>query len=986
MIYGGLKWRQREGRWLSLALAVLLLAGVIVPGSYPRTAYAEGEPEIAGYFSDMDQPQVKSVIGMGGVLTGSGRAGDFASVTADAYGDFVAVGSLGGTVPAAINEAAAAGQAAKSAFIMKSGRDDEGNLKTLWTQGLYVPGASKSIINYFSINLRDVETLADGGYVAVGNVSYLDGRAGISDFPIRDFRGKEWTLRMNRGTSRNQSLAIVLKLSRDGDIVQLSQLGGGAIDTTVLQSVAARADGGFAAVGGTNAESGDFAGLDSGYRGILVQYDAAGSRESIVSYTGEFIGQNGYYAGVPSYYFQTIAALPDGGYAIGGGSYAYSDIVSSAEPDKHVPVNSDPQITRNPFLMKVDGLGRIGWARTQPSDELRNGSFQDVAADKAGNIVAAGYNQTESSSVAIMGKYAADGTLITKRNLVGNETRDTYGQIRTGPDSLHSVIPLADGGYLFAGQALSTSNDYGGETLSPIGDPKGGRDYVVLRTSADLTTDWLSFAGGSSNEAFEYSGFHETLTDIIALTDDGFVLAADSASLDGDFAGLNGSPTIGTRPDNMGNAVLALYTYDWDDDGVINSRDFYPLNPARSIPEGSSAGLVNLERVPVVTATYSVYSRDVNTIPIVSGAELPNVGVSFGEASLTAPVPVFDRLFKGMVGAVTFGYSGSIPGFESEASPLLPAKRIYGSSFELNATMGRNEVTSLGAGVKVTVPVSGIDHPYSARLYYYNPSGPALEEVPGADFSQEGSVTFKTSHFSRYVVTDATEDQLEVDAVIAKIEALPPEVSLVQKPLVEEARAAYEALSAEQQALVVNYSKLTNLEAQLVTREELRNNLIIVNPVIEKISNLPNLVTLEDRAAVEAARAAYSALTEAQQGLVSNMDKLLAAEARIVKLQNQAAADAVIQLINALPDAVSLAEKNKVAAARAAYKALTAEQQALVINYNTLKTAEAQIAIQEAQIAAVQAERNALQSSLFAATLGAPAQAAAPVASVNGSA
>ncbi|WP_052410371.1 S-layer homology domain-containing protein [Paenibacillus durus] len=990
MRFGGHKWRQREGKWLSLALAFLLLAGVIfIPCSYPRTAYAEDESEItAGYFNNMDQPQVKSVIGVGGISTNN-KAGKYTSVTADAYGDFVAIGELRGTVPESINPAAAAVQAKGPTLITKTGRDRDGNLKTMWTQGLYVPGGIRTDSYGSFITLFDIEPLADGGYVAVGHTNYGVGWSDGTpvDIPVRDFRGKEWNVRLLRPLLGSSNVAIAVKLNAGGDIERLIQLNGDTPGSTYFWSVAASADGGFAAVGYTTAEGGVFSGLgekEDESLSFLAKYDAAGNREKVVGFSGDYIGE--IISGLPGYTFWSIAALPDGGYAIGGESNAFSDIVSSAEPDQHYSLDSDPAKRSAAFLMKLDAEGRIDWAKVQHS-ELSSGLFEDVAVDNSGNITAAGYMSFGTNAAAIIGKYGADGTLIASRALVGNDTRDTYGQLITGPDALHSVIPLDDGGYLFAGQALSTANDYGGETLSSIGGNRGGRDYFVLKTDGNLSTEWLSFAGGSANEAFEIIGI-EQVTDILALTDDGFVLAGDSPSLDGDFAGLNGSPTISQDPANTGNAVLALFTYDWDGDGVRNSRDFYPLNPAKSIPEGSYAVQLNLDGPSVVTATYSVYAADVKGIPLVSGQEVPNISVTFDGAKLTAPVPVFDRIFKGLNHTLTFGYTNEIPGFETEAVPLLPAKRIYSSAFELSANMDGGGVTDFGTAVKVTVPISGIDHPYSAKLYYYNPSGPVLEEVSGADFSQEGMVTFRTSHFSRYVITGATTDQLEVDAVIAKIAALPPEVSLMQKPLVEEARAAYEALTPEQQALVTNYSKLTNLEAQLVAREELKNNLIAVNPVIEKISNLPDPVTLDDRAAIEEARAAYDALTEVQKGLVDNIDKLLAAEAQIVRLQDQAAGDAVIQLINALPDAVSLADKSKVTAARNAYNALTAAQKALVTNYGKLTNAEAQINIQQSQVNALQAERNSLQSALISVILSKPAasSSAAPVTSVNGSA
>ena len=58
-----------------------------------------------------------------------------------------------------------------------------------------------------------------------------------------------------------------------------------------------------------------------------------------------------------------------------------------------------------------------------------------------------------------------------------------------------------------------------------------------------------------------------------------------------------------------------------------------------------------------------------------------------------------------------------------------------------------------------------------------------------------------------------------VDTVISMIDALPGEITLEDEPAVQVARDAYDALTAEQQALVTNYAVLTSAEAAL---EELK--------------------------------------------------------------------------------------------------------------------------------------------------------------------
>lgn len=103
-------------------------------------------------------------------------------------------------------------------------------------------------------------------------------------------------------------------------------------------------------------------------------------------------------------------------------------------------------------------------------------------------------------------------------------------------------------------------------------------------------------------------------------------------------------------------------------------------------------------------------------------------------------------------------------------------------------------------------------------------------------------------------------------------------------------------------------------------------------------------VTLDSKAAIEAARAAYDALSEAEQGFVSNYDVLAAAEETYQALlaadaADKAAAKAATELIDAI-GTVTEDSKTAIEAARNAYDALTESQKALVANYAVLTAAE----------------------------------------------
>ena len=170
-----------------------------------------------------------------------------------------------------------------------------------------------------------------------------------------------------------------------------------------------------------------------------------------------------------------------------------------------------------------------------------------------------------------------------------------------------------------------------------------------------------------------------------------------------------------------------------------------------------------------------------------------------------------------------------------------------------------------------------------------------------------------------------------VNDVIEKIDAI-GEVTLASEEAIAAARAAYEALTEAQKAEVTNYDKLTAAEARLADLKAAK----AVDDMIDAIGE----VTLESEEAIAAARAAYEALTEAQKAEVKSYDKLTAAEARLADLK---AAKAVDDMIDAIGE-VTLESEEAIAAARAAYEALTEAQKAEVKSYDKLTAAEARLA------------------------------------------
>ncbi len=198
-------------------------------------------------------------------------------------------------------------------------------------------------------------------------------------------------------------------------------------------------------------------------------------------------------------------------------------------------------------------------------------------------------------------------------------------------------------------------------------------------------------------------------------------------------------------------------------------------------------------------------------------------------------------------------------------------------------------------------------------------------------------------------IAELTEVVAEEAAVVVEmIKELPlaNDIVIEDKAIVIAARKAYDALSDEAKELVTNLKGLENREAAIVELEEetAEEDAAVV---IEQIKALPLAkdVAIEDKEDIEAARAAFEALSPAAKELVTNLNGLENREAKIVELE-KATAEEVVEMIKDLPLAsnITLESKADVEAARKAYDALSDKDKESVTNLKGLENREAKIA------------------------------------------
>ena len=143
---------------------------------------------------------------------------------------------------------------------------------------------------------------------------------------------------------------------------------------------------------------------------------------------------------------------------------------------------------------------------------------------------------------------------------------------------------------------------------------------------------------------------------------------------------------------------------------------------------------------------------------------------------------------------------------------------------------------------------------------------------------------------------------------------------------------------------VVAYDNTTPIVPAVCTLTVTDNaDVPFANEVEAKIDAI-GTVTSESKVAIEAARAAYDALTDAQKSLVDNYDVLVDAEKALAEINTDIeAATEVEEKIDTI-GAVTIHSANKIKSARMAYNTLTDAQKQYIDNYKALTDAESKIA------------------------------------------
>ena len=230
------------------------------------------------------------------------------------------------------------------------------------------------------------------------------------------------------------------------------------------------------------------------------------------------------------------------------------------------------------------------------------------------------------------------------------------------------------------------------------------------------------------------------------------------------------------------------------------------------------------------------------------------------------------------------------------------------------------------------------------------------------EYRNEDNEVKKTAQ--NFIVDTTPKTDPEVENVIKLINNIPSVSSLTlnDKGTVQNAKSAYDKLSDSKKGDVSNYNKLREAEAvikQLENDKEAaeeaerreKADREAAQKVIDLINKIPDSISISDANTIHTARNGYDSLENRQQDYVSNSGKLFGAETTLSNIEGYIdAAKPVVDKIDKIPDNIKLEHKGIVSDARTAYDALTENQKKYVTNYETLLSAEDAISLIEKEI------------------------------------
>jgi len=248
---------------------------------------------------------------------------------------------------------------------------------------------------------------------------------------------------------------------------------------------------------------------------------------------------------------------------------------------------------------------------------------------------------------------------------------------------------------------------------------------------------------------------------------------------------------------------------------------------------------------------------------------------------------------------------------------------------------------------KLIDEIGTVDQACGSRLIKAEEAYKSLTAAQKKKVDNYGTLRLARLRYDRIMSHKAFADAEAAEKVQEMIDAILLTNPMRYEKQITAARKAYNALSAEQMALVTNSKKLSEAEIKLAAqkKEFTRRSLASLQQLIDSLGD----VDLYDLALVEGIRMKINSLTSEQKQTLNDR-KLIEAEQKLAELKfgvnkktlAQYRLEGVIKLIDSIGQ-VTMEKKGLIDAIRYSYDKLTVKQQEQVLNYTEFVKAEAMI-------------------------------------------
>lgn len=351
-------------------------------------------------------------------------------------------------------------------------------------QGVQSNGVSLIVIrrwarNYGGSNNEkgvSVNKTSDGGYIVGGETESNDGDVS-GNHGDRDY----W----------------VTKLNISGDIEWQKCLGG--TGTEVFHSIYHTSDGGCILAGDSNSNDGDVFGNHGGYDYWVVKLDSLGNMEWQKCFGGS-----------DRDVLSSILQTKDGGFILAGHTLSDDgDILFGGSTRKG---------SYDVWIVKLTPDGNIDWQKCYGGSNVD--FVEPIQQTSDGGYIFAGHTLSNDDDVS--GNHGGYDYWVVKIDPSGNlQWQKCYGGVDN--DFAHSIVQTKDSGFIVAGHTLSNSGDVSGN--------HGGYDFWVVKVDDSGTIQWKKCLGGQNDD------FCST---IYQLDDHKFIVSGFTNSTDGDVIGNHG--------------------------------------------------------------------------------------------------------------------------------------------------------------------------------------------------------------------------------------------------------------------------------------------------------------------------------------------------------------------------------------------------------------------------------------------------------------